>query len=293
MTPHSKAAGGVLAAVAASAAAVLLGPAGVASAAVASRPAATPRPAAATPRPAAATPRPAEDIAVGAHGVHVSRPVIRPGRVHVRNVGSRPALLIAAKHGAGVARIVAELDTISNPATTPRTFDVITTLGGGRDAYLPIHRGHTYVLDPDRTHFRAGDLGAIAVTGPAADAPVPAAPTLTIGPRGRMTVLRQTLPSSGYVRVQNDHWSDEAVVCFHVIPGVSDATLRRALADPTPQRLSQVIDLAGGNLIAMVPGRTSIRAGYRVVAGRHVLFAIGETTTPPLSPDHLRLFPTD
>jgi hypothetical protein len=223
----------------------------------------------------------------------VAAPVIRPGRVHVRNTGGHPIMLLSPRHSAGVAALVRDLKG-DTPAQLLRDFGVRDMISAHRDVYLKLRRGTLYLLDETVTDYTAAKVTITRVAGTYVNAAVlhpkyaGVAANLTINAPATVTQKR-------YVRVANSSSRLQEVLLLPVGKNVTRAQLNKFLADPSFDDLFEVSPLFDAIVLAFLsPGRVvSTRVGVR--PGRHLILSFSfplngtDDGTPVLKRGQVRL----
>ena len=225
--------------------------------------------------------RPTVTVRAGSSGVAVSQHVIRPGRVHLRNGGTHPVIVLSALHGSTVSTLIADTaaadsDAGGAAATTKlfHDFAVRAALAPRDDAYLPVSHGVMFIFDASRDTLAAEDVATVRVTAaPAAIAPTPRSPGFRIVVGGAMTPITHSVPRSGYLHVFNGSHHAQVVLLASVKASATAADVRRYLRSPSnPNYMLAVFDVNKPiRDFVFLSSHRGIWAHYKVAVGRHLL----------------------
>jgi hypothetical protein len=237
-------------------------------------------------------------VHVGTTRVVSSQSTERPGRVDIRNTGTRPIAILTAGPGEDATTLVQALnDTSISPAVAYRRFPADGMIFGGSDAFVPLRSGTVFLIDAQRSTFAVKNITTITVTGQRQDAAAPSSANLTVNRNGTITALRGPVSRDGYLHLINGSDHTEALLRLAVRQSASAAAVRRFIANPTPRGLGSLLTPSAPAVVTLLSGHHATWAHYHARAGRYLLWitrddAPASSPSSALKPGMFRLLTT-
>lgn len=222
-------------------------------------------------------------VHVDRSGVNASRQVVRPGRVHIRNRGHRPVMVMTPLHGSTVATLVADSVATDAPGETSAAtaklfhdFAIDALVTRNADVYLPVSRGSLFLFDAKLDKLTAGDVTTVAVRGKRAAGSVPHSATVHIVRGGGLAPIKHSVARTGYVHLINGSRHPQVLMLAAVRKTASAADVRHLLRHPSNIDYElAVLDI--GKPIRIIAYLSAHRAAwnhYSVSAGRFLLMTV-------------------
>jgi len=219
-------------------------------------------------------------VPVKARTVHpVTAPdVMRPGLVHLRNVGVQPLMLFRKVH-AGVALLVRDVNGQNSSAgfgRLYRQFHAVAAIDAHSDAYVRLRNGTYYLFSAAVDRIHAGDVHTIAVQGTTDNAKAPHARPVTVRVHTNALVAPSTVHAGRFFHFRNQTHRTQELVFFPISPKATAQQIQDFLAAPSLEKLFGLIDPRSFDFAvpALTAGGEDVYVHYPKHAGRYAAVAI-------------------
>lgn len=167
----------------------------------------------------------------GSHGAVVPAS-IRPGMIHIRNIGRDDLLILRATHRRSTRHLAAEDLRSGSLHRLESNFRLLGIAVPGHDAYQQMTSGTFLFVDVDARHLEASKIGRMRVEGSRVDAAVPSSRRVLVT-RHKQLHVPFRLPRKTWLRVGN---RSSALTSFLFIGVAKRATYKmvaKATAHPS------------------------------------------------------------
>ncbi len=226
--------------------------------------------------------RPTVHIHVTSTKQVVAPDTLRPGLVHVRNMGVEQIYLVRrVKAKWGVTTFVKDYNAVT-PTGLARHFHTLDSLFGHRGVFITLHPGIYFFADGAPAKITAASVHVVRVKGTVRNAAQPASTAVPISGTSATLGAPSTLPTHRYLHFQNKTRYSVVVVLFGIGSGTSAAELAAFVAKPSFDKLGK-LDLRSGEELWSASSHVSLYYHYHAAAGRYLMvdYAFTDPAKPP------------